>query len=398
METKTKKWSSFLALMLTSSFLVGCDLLDNETTEPEEDTQNGVVDEDGRVTVSEMRVDVSSGITDAVDVIDDAVVSIINLQRIGDTPWGWYGETEATEDDEENLLQAGTGSGAVYKVDGDTAYVFTNNHVIEGSDAIEVLFKDGTRIEATVIGADVWTDLAVLSIDAEEVSAVAEFGDSENLTVGEPAIAIGSPLGTNFASSVTSGIISAVERTVPVDTNMDGEMDWEMTAIQTDAAINPGNSGGPLVNIAGQVIGINSMKISSSTIEGMGFAIPSNDAVDIINQLEEDGEVVRPLLGVGMVDLSMVSPQQQQAILNLPEDIDGGVVVAEVATGSAAADAGMEANDVIVSFNGVDVQNGIELRQEIYDTEIGQEVEVEFYRDGELQSTTITMRSSEEMI
>lgn len=386
---------SLFALVLTSSVLAGCDTLTNDT---ENDNQNGVVNEDGQVTVSEVRVDVSSGITDAVDVIDDAVVSIINLQRVGDNQWGWYGETDATTEDEENLLQAGTGSGAVYKVDGDTAYVFTNNHVIEGSDSIEVLFKDGTRVEADVIGSDLWTDLAVLAIDSSDVSTVAEFGDSDNLTVGEPAVAIGSPLGTNFASSVTSGIVSAVERTVPVDTNMDGEMDWEMTAIQTDAAINPGNSGGPLVNIAGQVIGINSMKISSSTIEGMGFSIPSNDAVDIINQLEENGEVVRPILGVGMVDLSMVSPQQQQAILNLPEDIDGGVVVAEVSTGSAADEAGMLANDVIVRFNDVDVQNGIELRQEIYDAEIGEDVEVEFYRDGELMTVNITMRSSEEMI
>lgn len=389
------KWQSLFALILTSSILAGCDVLTQDNDEP---NQNGTVDDNGQVQISEIRVDVSSGITDAVDAVDEAVVSIINLQRLGDSPWGWYGETEAQQDDEENLLQAGTGSGAIYKVDGDTAFVFTNNHVIEGSDSIEVMFKDGKRVQATVIGADVWTDLAVLSIDASEVSAVAEFGDSDNLTVGEPAIAIGSPLGTNFASSVTSGIISAVERTVPVDTNMDGEMDWEMTAIQTDAAINPGNSGGPLINIAGQVIGINSMKISSSTIEGMGFAIPSNDAVDIINQLEQEGEVIRPILGVAMVDLSMVSPQQQQSILNLPEDVDGGVVVAEVSNGSAADEAGIEANDVIVSFNGVDIQNGIELRQEIYNSEIGEEVEIEFFRNGEQRSVRILMRSSDNMI
>lgn len=389
------KWHSLFALILTSSILAGCDTL---TQDSDETNQNGTVDENGQVQISEIRVDVSSGITDAVDEVDEAVVSIINLQRMGDSPWGWYGETEMQQSDEENLLQAGTGSGAVYKVEGDTAYVFTNNHVIEGSDAIEVMFKDGKRVEATVIGADIWTDLAVLSIDSSEVSGVAEFGDSENLTVGEPAIAIGSPLGTNFASSVTSGIISAVERTVPVDTNMDGEMDWEMTAIQTDAAINPGNSGGPLVNIAGQVIGINSMKISSSTIEGMGFAIPSNDAVDIINKLEQDGEVIRPILGVAMVDLAMVSPQQQQSILNLPEEVVAGVVVAEVSTGSAADEAGIEANDVIVSFNGVDVQNGIELRQEIYTSEIGEEVEIEYYRNGEKRSTTIIMRSSDDMV
>ncbi|GAA0369448.1 hypothetical protein GCM10008932_21400 [Alkalibacterium iburiense] len=393
---KNKLWKILLTTGVAATVLAGCDVSTNDTEpETEEVEEQGSVDGEGNVTISDIRVDVSSGITDAVDEVDDAVVSILNLQQMGQNPWGWYGGTQSPEEGED-LLQAGTGSGAVYKVEDDTAYIFTNNHVIEGSDVIDVLFKDGTRVEAELLGSDVWTDLAVLSIDAEAVTAVAEFGDSDNLTVGEPAIAIGSPLGTNFASSVTSGIISAIERTVPVDTNMDGELDWEMTAIQTDAAINPGNSGGPLINIAGQVIGINSMKISSSVVEGMGFAIPSNDAIDIINQLEQNGEVVRPVLGVGMVDLSMVSYQQQQAILNLPEDVNEGVVIAEVAPGSSADEAGLESNDVIVSFNGVDVANGVELRQEIYDTEIGDEVEIEYYRDGELQSTTMTMRTTED--
>jgi len=394
---KNKAYRTLLALSLSGALLAGCDAIDQETdpeTEEEGTVEDTPVDEEGDVQVSEVRVDVSSDITDAVQEVDNAVVSIINMQRIGQNPFGWYEGSEETS--EEDLQQVGTGSGAVYKVDGDTAYVFTNNHVVDGSDAIEVLFKDGSRVEASIVGADLWTDLAVLAIDASDVDTVAEFGDSENLTVGEPAIAIGSPLGTNFASSVTSGIISATGRTVPVDTNMDGENDWEMTAIQTDAAINPGNSGGPLVNIAGQVVGINSMKISSSTIEGMGFAIPSNDALDIINQLEQNGEVVRPVIGVAMVDLSMVSPQQQEAILNLPEDVTGGVVIAEVQPNSSADEAGLEPNDVIVSFNGQEVANGIELRQEIYDTEIGDEVEIEFYRDGERQSATLTMRSTEE--
>ena len=395
---KKLSFKTLIALSLTGTMLVGCDMLDTETEpETENEVEDTPVTEEGEVTISEVRVDVSSQITDAVQEVDDSVVSVINMQRIGQDPFGWYGGG-SQEMDEEDLQQVGTGSGAVYKVDGETAYIFTNNHVVDGSDAVEVLFKDGSRVEAEIVGADIWTDLAVLAIDSEVVTTVAEFGDSENLTVGEPAIAIGSPLGTNFASSVTSGIISAVERTVPVDTNMDGENDWEMTAIQTDAAINPGNSGGPLVNIAGQVVGINSMKISSSTIEGMGFAIPSNDALDIINQLEQNGDVVRPVIGVGMVDLAMVSPQQQRSILNLPEDVTEGIVVAEVQPGSSAEEAGMEPNDVIVSFNGEEVGNGVKLRQEIYDTEVGDEVEVEFYREGERQSTTITMRSTDQTL
>ncbi|HLR92257.1 MAG TPA: trypsin-like peptidase domain-containing protein, partial [Atopostipes sp.] len=291
--------------------------------------------------------------------------------------------------------QAGSGSGAVYKVEGDRAYIFTNNHVVDGSDAVEILFQDGTRAPAEVEGADVWTDLAVLSVDASNVDATVEFGDSDNLTVGEPAIAIGSPLGTEFASSVTSGIISGVNRTVPVDTDTDGEFDWEMTAIQTDAAINPGNSGGPLINIAGQVIGINSMKISSATVEGMGFAIPSNDAVDIINELEANGEVVRPYLGITMIDLSYISAAQRSEELNLPEDVTDGVVITRVGNTSPAADAGLEPADVIVGFRGEEVTNSVVLRQLIYQTDVGETVEVEFYRNGEPRVTTVEMEPAE---
>ncbi|SFK20521.1 serine protease Do [Marinilactibacillus piezotolerans] len=391
-------FKKLMVLGMTASLLAGCEVADQSQEDGGNETGN--VNEEGDVAVSEVNVDASSGVTDAVSTIDDAVVSVINMQQAAENPYGWYGSTQDGEEteDEESLQQVGTGSGAVYKVDGDTAYVFTNNHVIEGSDAVDVLLKDGTRVQAEVIGADVWTDLAVLTIDSEDVSSVAEFGNSEELAVGEPAIAIGSPLGTDFASSVTSGIISAVERSVPVDTDGDGEYDWEMTAIQTDAAINPGNSGGPLVNIAGQVIGINSMKISTSTVEGMGFAIPSNDAVDIINQLEESGEITRPVLGIGMVDLAMISQQQQESVLNVPEDIAGGVVIAEVTSGSAAAEAELAQNDIIVKFNGVDVTNGIELRQQIYDTEIGDNVEVEYYRDGSLEKTTINMRASDQAL
>ncbi len=389
-----------MVIGLTSTLLVGCDAMDQgQSDDAAVEDQTGNVNEEGDVTVSEQRVDVSSGVTDAVSAIDDAVVSVINLQQAAENPYGWYGGTKSDEaPGEDDLQTVGTGSGAIYKVDGNKAYVFTNNHVIDGSDAVDVLLKDGTRVQAEVIGADVWTDLAVLSISSDDIDAVAEFGDSDNLKVGEPAVAIGSPLGTDFASSVTSGIVSAVNRAVPVDTDGDGTYDWEMTAIQTDAAINPGNSGGPLVNIAGQVIGINSMKISTSTVEGMGFAIPSNDAVDIINQLEKSGEITRPILGIGMVDLAMISQQQQDAVLNVPKDLTGGVVIAEVNSGSAAEAAGLAQNDIVVKFNGVDVTSGVELRKQIYSTKVGDDVEVEYYRDGSLEKTTINMRASDQSL
>ncbi|WP_028274353.1 S1C family serine protease [Atopococcus tabaci] len=393
-KTKRTKWKKVLAAGAAGLFLVGCQTAENgETVSTASSTGN--VNEEGQVQVSEVHVDVSSGISEAVEKVDEAVVSVINMQEVDLSGWGVFEGAQTEEDPEETYQQAGTGSGVVYKVDGDTAYVVTNNHVVEGSDAIEIMLKDGTQVEAKLIGSDVWTDLAVLTVSSEQITTVAEFGNSENLTVGEPAIAIGSPLGTDFASSVTAGIISATGRSVPVDTNNDDQVDWEMTAIQTDAAINPGNSGGALVNIAGQVVGINSMKISTSTVEGMGFAIPSNDVVNIVNQLEQNGEVIRPVLGISLIDLSMISSQQRETVLTLPDDVNGGVVVAQVVPGSAAETAGMQQYDVIVGFDGQEVTNSMELRQLIYSSEIGSEVEVEFYRDGELQTTTVTMTSSE---
>src|SRR5690625_975920 len=382
------------ALMLSAIPLVllGCTngVDDSDTPDNETEDQETVKEE---VKISNVEVNVQSGITEAVEQIDDAVVSIINLQRNDFSSWaGFYGMESASEDE---YLQAGSGSGAVYKIEDDQAYIFTNNHVVEGSDAIQVLLQDGTRVDAEVEGTDVWTDLAVLSVDASNVETVVEFGDSENLTVGEPAIAIGSPLGTDFASSVTSGIISGIGRTVPVDTDGDGEYDWEMTAIQTDAAINPGNSGGPLINIAGQVVGINSMKISTETVEGMGFAIPSNDAVDIINQLEQNGEVVRPYLGITMIDLAYISDSQRADELNLPDDVTDGVVITRVGNDSAATNAGLEPADVIVGFNGEKITITVHLRQLIYSAEVGDSVEIEFYRNGEPRVVTMEMQAAD---
>lgn len=382
-----------LVFGLTAVALAGCQATSDEGASSDAaSTQT-----DGETT--QMRVEVTSEITDAVAKVEDSVVSVINMQQQNTEGFGGvFGASEESSIEDSELQTAGEGSGVIYKTDGDSSYIVTNNHVIEGSDAIEVLLKDGTKVEAELVGSDSWTDLAVLKISSENVTTVAEFGDSDVLTVGEPALAIGSPLGTNYASSVTSGIISAKNRSVPVDIDANGEVDWEMTAIQTDAAINPGNSGGALVNIAGQVIGINSMKISSDTVEGMGFAIPSNDVVDIIAELEANGEVVRPVLGISLLDLSQISEQQQSTVLQLPDDINSGVVVAQVQSGSSAEQGGMEQYDVIVGFNGEEITDTIELRQAIYGTEVGQEVEIEVYRGGERMTLNVVMTSSSDLM
>lgn len=394
-----KSIKSLLVVSAASLTLVACG--DPSSTEgpgnQEDTTEEAQVNEEkeaGETQVSEVKVSVESDITEAVETVEDSVVTIINKQRVQD-PFREFGLNLPEEQMEEDLNEAGTGSGAVYRTDGDQAFIFTNNHVVEGSDAIEVMFSDGEVVEAELVGADVYTDLAVLAIDAEHVESVAEFGDSESLNLGEPAIAIGSPLGSDFALSVTSGVVSGLNRTVPVDIDGDGSPDWDMTAIQTDAAINPGNSGGPLVNINGQVIGINSMKISSNVVEGMGFAITSNDAVSIINELETNGEIERPVLGVSLLDLNLLSDQQIAEITGSSEPIESGAVIIEVASGSSAASAGLESGDVVIGFNGEPIENSMQLRQAVYSSRVGDQIEIEILRNGEQMTLPITMEAEE---
>ena len=336
-------------------------------------------------------------VSDVVANVKNAVVSVINKQSINQNSlFGNYGQSrrqnQKTED--SDLTTASEGSGVIYKVENGYAYIVTNNHVISGSQELEVLMADGTREKAELIGADKWTDLAVLKIKADKVTTVAEFANSDEVKAGQTAIAIGSPLGTEFATSVTQGIVSAKDRSVPTDVDGDGKQDWVVTAIQTDAAINPGNSGGALVNAAGQVIGINSMKISKSSVEGIGFAIPSNEVVSIINQLEKSGKVIRPVLGISMVDLTSVSSQGRQQ-LALSNDVKEGVVVADVQENSSASKGGLKQYDVITEIDGKAITGVQTLRKVLYSKTVGSSMEVTYYRNGQKQTATIQLTSSD---
>ena len=199
----------------------------------------------------------TTDVTKAVEKAGKGVVGITNIQTSN-----FWSNGQGGSD--------GVGSGVIYKKAGDTVFIVTNHHVVEGATQLEVTLADGTKVAGDLRGSDVWTDLAVVEISSEGIAdeLVAEFGDSEALKIGEPVLAIGNPLGLQFSGSVTQGIVSGVNRTVPVDINKDGIPDWNAEVIQTDAAINPGNSGGALINIAGQVVGINSMKIAQAAVEG----------------------------------------------------------------------------------------------------------------------------------
>lgn len=371
-------------------------LANGSTLAPSSSSNNSSSSTSEPAKVSNVKVDVDSDITSAVEKVQGAVVSVINLQaqqQSSNNPWGGlFGQqtqdSSAENTDDSNLVEASEGSGVIYNKSGDSAYVVTNNHVVEGSDGLEVVMSDGNKVKGELMGTDSVTDLAVIKISSENVDETATFGDSSVLKVGEPAIAIGSPLGSQYANSVTSGIISSVDR--PISDSTSGV---NISAIQTDAAINPGNSGGPLVNIAGQVIGINSSKIASTStessdisVEGMGFAIPSNDVVKIIDQLQKDGKVTRPALGINMVDLSSVTSQQQEQILGVPSSVKSGVVITNVMSATPAEKAGLKQYDVITKVDDEEVTSATDLQSVLYGKNVGDTITVTYYR-GDKEST-----------
>ena len=351
----------------------------NENTAVESTTNDNK-----NVIQKQIAYDVNTNTTKAVEKAADAVVGINNIQSSS-----FWSDEEAGSSGEE---AAGTGSGVVYKKAGGKAFVVTNHHVVEGATKLEVSFSDGTKIPAKLLGSDVWTDLAVLEVDADKIKKVAEFGDSDSLKMGEPVIAIGNPLGATFSGSVTQGIISGLKRTIPVDINQDGLIDWNAEVLQTDAAINPGNSGGALINIAGQLIGINSMKIAQNAVEGIGLSIPINSARPIIDDLEKFGTVKRPYMGVDLKSVSEIPAYYQEEALKLPRNINYGVALRQVVPNSPAAQAGMKELDVIVEMDGEKINDVIDLRKHLYQKKkIGEQMKIKYYRDGKLKQTTLTL-------
>ena len=327
-------------------------------------------------TITQNATEVTNDVTDAVEKVSSAVVGITNIQDVAPNFWS---QNTATRQ------EVGSGSGVVYKVEGERAYIVTNHHVVDGAKQIEVTLDDGSKAEAQLVGSDIWTDLAVLSIASESIDTIAQFGDSDVLKQGETVVAIGNPLGLDFYGSVTRGIISGKDRSVPVDLNDDGVEDWSTDVLQTDAAINSGNSGGALINVAGDLVGINSMKIAQSSVEGLGFAIPINSAIPIIEQLEQNGEVKRPTMGISLVDLTEVPAYYQQQTLQLPAEVSSGVVISQVVAGSAAERAGLQQYDVIVEMDGQKIENAIQLRKHLYnEKQIGDTLKIKVYRQGEL--------------
>ncbi len=380
-ENKNKPGKRFLATLgagvigsvLTLAVVVNTDLLQGGSAEAVPITTDTVP-----YNVQQTGAKDTPSLSDMVEKSSGAIVGIVNYQK-ENNPFSQQAES----------TKSGSGSGVIYKIEGAKAFIVTNNHVIEGAEKLEVSLESGETTTATLVGKDALSDLAVLTIDAKYADTSLEFGDSDKLRAGDDVIAIGNPLGLDFSGTVTQGIVSAVNRSINVKTSA-GE--WEMNVIQTDAAINPGNSGGALLNTAGQVIGINSLKISESGVEGLGFAIPSNEVIPLIEEMTANGQVERPYIGIGLADLDQVPRTYLQG---LPNEVTGGVVIANIDPASAAGKAGLDVEDIITAINGTEVKNSTELRKFLYtNLSVGDKASFTIYRGAALKTVDVLLTSN----
>ena len=293
------------------------------------------------------------GIADAVDKIYDSTVIVKTYRR--------------------NQLYA-TGTGFVYKKVNGIYYLLTNYHVIQDGDKIEVVFTDNSIGSVTVKGGDKYSDIAVLTYQTDDVLDIAEIGSSVDMRIGDTVFAIGSPLDSSVYSwSVTRGVLSGKDRKVEVSTSNSSSNDWIMQVLQTDAAINSGNSGGPLCNSNGAVIGINNMKLITSGVEGMGFAIPIEEAAAYADAIINGKNITRPKMGIAM------------------SDDRNGVMVDSVTAGSAAAQAGLQKGDIIIAIDKEKIVNVASLRYTLYKYEVGDTITIKYLRNGKEQTTNMKL-------
>jgi len=342
---------------------------------PASENQSGIP----AATAASVSVNVSDGITQVVKKVEPDVVAVVNYT----TATNFFGQqSQQTQPQESDI-----GSGVLFDKDAKYGYIVTNNHVVAGGSKVEIVLQSGKHVVAQVVGTDPYTDLAVVKVPVHYFSQTQpiQFADSSTIQVGEPAIAIGTPMGLDFADSVTSGIVSGKQRMMPVEEPTSQQALDYQAVIQTDAAINPGNSGGPLLNISGQVMGINSSKIVQQNFEGMGFAIPANEVQKIASEILKTGHAVHPALGIDGYSLADV-PQQYWP--NVP--VNYGVFVQGL-TSAAARTAGLKQGDVIVGLNGHTINTIADLRTNLFQLTPGQQVTLNVYRGSQKLALKVTL-------
>lgn len=368
------------AILIVVSFLVGgvftyaliSGVLDNNSTSNSNSLLSPSCSSEN---CTEVVVD-ESGISESVSKVYDGVLMVRNYQ---------------------GSEVASTGTGFVYKSDDDYNYIMTNQHVVDGASRVTVITSSDEEIEGVVLGGDTYVDIAVIRIPRNDSLTVLKLVDSSNSKLGELVFTIGSPLGYEYRGSVSTGHLAGKDRMVTVSTSGSGYSsssgDWVMRVLQTDAAINPGNSGGPLFNANGEVIGVISMKLVQTEVEGMGFAIPIEYATSKIDTLEKGEEIEWPVLGVQMINVND-AVQLYRYDLDIPDDITEGVVVAGIVSGSGAANSGLREGDIITKINGEEVKDSAYLRYELYKYSAGDKITVTYIRDGKEETTDVVLSSN----
>lgn len=379
---KTKQGTSFLKLLLAA--ILGSLLTLAGTHIPDLFNKNSTQLGSTPVQVDQKTTGNNIQLADMLEQVSPAVVGVINMQQadnsIFDILRGGSSSSEETP--------AGTGSGVIYQATDNEAYIVTNNHVVEEAKDLKVKLSTGESVDATLIGTDALTDIAVLKISGQFNIKPITFADSSKIRTGDTVYAIGNPLGLELSGSVTEGIVSAKERTMDVKTSAGTS---SVKVIQTDAAINPGNSGGALINNQGQLIGINTLKISADTVEGIGFAIPSNDTKVIIDQLVKNGKVVRPFMGLALISVDAV-PSSYLEELNVKTD-NGALVASTDETAGKVFKEG----DVITQIEDQDVKTDGDVRNYIYQhNKAGDTVKFKIMRDGKEKDVSLKLRSTDD--
>jgi len=289
----------------------------------------------------------------------------------------------------------GSGSGFIYKIDGDNAYIMTNHHVIDGGNKWTIITSTDEEIEGTVLGSDEYVDIAVIKVKKKSyMQAVSILASDKKVNLGDTVFTIGAPVGYEYRGTVTNGIVSGLNRLVEVSVKSSLQDDYVMEVIQTNTAVNPGNSGGPLFNSNGEVVGVISMKLVESSIEGMGFAIPIEYAMSHVSKLEKGEKIERPLLGISMANITDTYQLFQNRII-VPEGIEEGIVVVEISNNSGAAKSNLQKGDVITKLNGSKVKNAAYLKYLLFKYNPGDTVTVTYNRNGKEATTKITLTKNE---
>ena len=325
--------------------------------------QQTIVSGENKVTVTD------KGIADSVEKIYDSVVVITSSVK-------------------NQVVSSGTGF--VYKKEGNDVYIITNNHVVDGGGEYHAIFNDGEKLKATLLGGDAFEDVAVIKLETDKEVGIATIGTSEGLRLGDTVFTVGAPVTTEYSGTVTRGIISGLDRLVSVGVSSQTSSDWMMKVIQTDAAINPGNSGGPLANINGEVIGVNTLKLVDAEVEGIGFAIPIEDVMQSVEILEKSEQIQRPFLGIGMLDIADTYQLFSLGIV-VDKNITSGVVVTGVTNGTSAEKLGLKEGDVITHVGDKEVKNKAEFRYELYNYKAFDEVSFTFISNGKTLTKSVKL-------